>query len=88
MDIRRSFSLRGWSVTGTGFPGKRSAPNLSELKEHLDDALKSYGLVLGGPERRKELDSMILDPYTKHFENGMVQAHLKIFSKHYTENTF
>lgn len=36
------------------------APRLAELKEHPDDALRRYGLVLGSSARSRELDLMIL----------------------------
>lgn len=32
------------------------APRLWEFKEHLDDSLEPRGLVLGSPERSREMD--------------------------------
>ena len=60
LDIRRRFLTERVVGHWNRLPrAVVTAPNLSELKEHLDDAL-SRDLVLGSPVRSRELDSMIL----------------------------
>ena len=66
LNIRKSFFTEGvishWNRLSTEMV---MLPRLSEFKERLD-----YGLVLGSPVRKRELDSMIL----------MCSLQLKIFS--------
>ena len=49
-------SLRGWSVAGTGFPGKRSRHQAGQSSRSSE----SCGFVLGSPARSRELCLMIL----------------------------
>lgn len=60
LDIRKSFFIK--RVIGLLNKLLREvvmAPNLSEFKGHLDDAL-SHDFILGSPARKRELDTTIL----------------------------